>query len=180
MASPLPLARPFGFAIIAPAASGRSLLFSCTTRGRILRVWVKQRRQMMSAATAAFPGSGRRLTPGALPLMPCWSFSESRRMTMQDTETQAPAKSRRPLGTKASSSAPSRRYGQSTCGRSAPSSKSQTANATWRSSISKSVKGTAIEPLRPAWPSRHLVQSFGSSAVLRSGITVLDPSPRAQ
>ena len=81
---------------------------------------VNYRRQMMSAATAAFPGSGRRLTPGTLPLKPCWSFSESRRMTMQDTETQAPAKSRRPLGTKASSSAPSRRYGQSTCGRSAP------------------------------------------------------------
>jgi hypothetical protein len=39
----------------------------------------------------------------------------------------------------------------------------------------KSVKGSAIEPLRPAWPSRHLVQSFGSSSVLRSGITVPDP-----
>ena len=103
--------------------------------------WVIKEHLGMSAATAAFPGSGRRLTPGTLPLKPCWSFSESRRMTMQDTETQAPAKSRRHLGTKASSSAPSRRYGQSTCGRSAPSSKSQTANATWRSSISKERQG---------------------------------------
>jgi hypothetical protein len=62
-ASPLPLARFFGPAIIAPAASGRSPLFPCTTKGRRLQVWVINCREMMSAETAAFSDSRQGCQP---------------------------------------------------------------------------------------------------------------------
>src|SRR5712664_2849688 len=57
----------------------------------LLRVKIRHR-TLCAAATGAPQKPDADWRPGALALRPCWSFSQARRMTMQDNETEAAPK----------------------------------------------------------------------------------------